>query len=79
LIQVWKTLGRKPKELEDQPELPEELQYLWEWFLELRSGEGMLTFTEIRSWSELTKQPLLAWEVDLLRALDRIYWRVFSG
>jgi hypothetical protein len=58
--------------------MPEELQYLWEWYLELRNVEGALTFTEIRNWTELTKQPLLAWEVDLLRAIDRIYWRVIS-
>lgn len=77
-MQVWKTLGRKPKELEEQPDFPEELRYIWEWYLEIRTGDP-LTFTEIKSWAELTHQPLLVWEVDLLRTLDRIYWRMMSG
>ena len=39
----------------------------------------MLTFTEIANWSKLTQQNLLAWEVDLLRTLDRLYWSVING
>lgn len=77
-MQVWKALGRKPKELADQPDFPEELRYIWDWYLEMRSGEP-LTFTEIKSWAELTQQTLLAWEVDLVRMLDKLYWRVISG
>jgi hypothetical protein len=75
---VWKTLGRKPKELDEQPDFPEEFRYIWDWYLEMRSGDP-LTFTEIKSWSELTHQTLLAWEVDLVRTLDRLYWRTISG
>lgn len=77
-MQVWKSLGRKPKELAEQPDFPEELRYIWEWYLEMRSGEP-LTFTEIKSWAELTQQTLLAWEVDLVRTLDKLYWRVIGG
>lgn len=73
--QVWKTTGVQPKELADQPELPEELRYLWEWFWELRSNQ-ILTFTEIHFWSQLTQKRLRGWEVELLRTLDRIYWNV---
>jgi len=72
---VWKTLGKKPKALAEQPDFPEELRYIWEWFLEVKGGEP-LNFTEMKSWSDLTQQTLLAWEVDLIKTLDRLYWRV---
>lgn len=39
----------------------------------------MLTFTEIENWGKLTHQTLLAWEVDLVRTLDRLYWREMNG
>ena len=75
--QVWKTLGRKPKELAEQPEFPEELRYIWEWYLEMR-GREPLTFSEMQSWATLTHQKPLAWEVDLVRTLDRLYWRTIN-
>lgn len=69
-MQVWKTLGRPPKELLDQPPFPEDIGYLWKWFLELQ-GSAELTYTEIKNWSELTGREILAWEVDVLKALHR--------
>jgi hypothetical protein len=41
----------------------------------MRTSEP-LTFTEMYHWAKLTKNELLAWEVDLLRSVDRVYWRV---
>lgn len=55
--------------------MPEELVYLWAWFCDART-DGPLTFTELHHWSRLTQRRLLAWEVDVLRALDRLYWEV---
>lgn len=78
LEQVEKTTGRRPKKLLDQPDCPQELNYIWEWYLEMRSGE-LLNFTEIKSWSELTNQQLLSWEVDILRTLDRIFWKIINA
>ncbi|MGI9277483.1 MAG: phage tail assembly chaperone [Endozoicomonas sp.] len=77
LQQVWKSTGRQPEALADQPPLPEELAYLWEWFLELRTSEA-LTFTEIHYWTQLTQKRIRGWEVDVLRSIDRIYWRVMN-
>ncbi len=74
-MQVWKTTGVKPKQLVEQPPFPEELRYIWNWYLEMRTGEW-LTFTEIKSWADLTSQSIKAWEVDLIRTLDRLYWSV---
>lgn len=78
LKQVEKTLKRKPKQLAEAPPPPEGITYLWEWYLEMRTGEP-LTFSEIRNWSDLTKQELKAWEVDVIRTLDRLYWRVMTS
>jgi hypothetical protein len=77
LIQVEKTTGKKP-DLLVQPEFSKELGYIWGWYLDMRSGE-VLTFTEIKNWSELTQQKLLAWEVDLIRTIDRVYWSCVNG
>ena len=73
LMQVWKTLKRKPVELEEQPEFPEELRYIYNWYLEMRSADH-LSYNEIECWGRLTSQTLLAWEVDLVRTMDRLYW-----
>lgn len=78
LKQVEKTLKRKPAQLADQPDFPKELSYIFDWFLELKSSDR-ITYTEIRNWSELTYQFPLAWEVDVLKGLDRVYWKVQNG
>ena len=69
---VWRSLGEKPEEL-DQPEFPEELRYIWNWFLDVRTGES-LTFTEISNWAALMGISILPHEVDLMKTLDRAYW-----
>ena len=70
LEQVWKSTGKKPQQLKDLPEPPRELIYLWEWYCEMAVGDSSLTFTEIRSWSELHGIALTINEVSLLRKLD---------
>ncbi|MGI0119685.1 phage tail assembly chaperone [Zooshikella sp. RANM57] len=77
LLQVYKTTGKKPKELTEQPECPRELEYILQWWLEVRGSEP-LTFTELQNWSQLTHKNLRAWEVDLIRSLDRIYWNTIN-
>ena len=57
------------------PELPEDLAYVWGWWHELYAGVA-LTFSEIRNWSDVTGTPIAGWEADLLRSLDRIFWKV---
>ncbi|UTC27974.1 hypothetical protein [Stenotrophomonas phage A1432] len=74
LEQVWKTLKRKPEQL-NGPELPEELEYVWEWFREVFAGTP-LTFQEMQAWSNMTGKRLLGWEADLIKSLDRIFWKV---
>ena len=78
LLKAWESTGRKPKELQDQPALPPPLRHLWKWFVEIHTSE-VLTFTEIKSWSELTQIKLTPLEVGVLRKLDSIYWEVVNG
>jgi hypothetical protein len=43
------------------------------------SGPNPISYEEIKAWKELTDTVLLAWEVDLIRDLDRVYMRVANG
>lgn len=49
------------------------MEYIVNWYLELQ-GTTPLTFTEIKSWSELTGNEPLPWEVEVIKKLDNIYW-----
>ena len=75
LKQVEKTLGRKPKELEERLECPLPFKYLWEYYLELKSDVA-LTYTEIKNWQELSLTEISHWEVRIIKTLDRIYWNI---
>lgn len=77
LTQVWKTTGRKPAQLADAPECPEELEYLWDFYREVFTGEP-LTFQEMEAWSRMTGKPVTGWEADALKSIDRAYWRAQS-
>lgn len=64
------------------PPLPEEGRHLWNAFTRLhrrRSGTGFganaLALSEIEAHARLYRQPLLAWEVDAICALDDAYLR----
>jgi hypothetical protein len=70
---VWKTTGRKPRELEDIPLLPEEVGYIWDWYLRVR-GHEPLTYSEIASWAALTGADPSPAEVEAIRRLDQLNW-----
>ena len=68
-----------PGQLEPK-EMPECLYYLWEWFCELSGGRGYaefgalpLNYSEIFSWSQLTHSEPEAWEVEVIKTIDRAY------
>ena len=77
LLSAWKQTGVKPNEL-SEAECPESLSYLFEWFKEL-VGDKKMTFTEIRHWSDLTRKSIRPWEVDTIKAIDKIYWNISNG
>jgi len=55
--------------------MPEELRYIWDWFVEVSCGQP-LTYTEMFHWSQVTGNRVAGWEAELIRSLDRIFWRV---
>jgi len=62
------------------PPIPKSLTYLWGFFLELSRQRGSngfgpspLAYTDIYSWTKLTKIRLSGWEIDLILKLDSAY------
>ena len=75
---AWKRTGKKPQQLEDAPDLPQEAAHVWDWFLVLASkrqqamaGIAPLLESEI-GWffsnRGIAPEP---WELDAINALDR--------
>jgi hypothetical protein len=63
----------------DGPELPEPLEYLWVWFLELDrtrtaglNGPDPLTYPIIESWARLMHRHPTPSDVDLLLQMDLV-------
>lgn len=78
-------MGKKPLAL-IPPEFPDDLLYLWEWFIDLHGARGQgysgpppISFSEIKSWCDLMSITLSGWEVDLIKDLDKTYMRVVSN
>lgn len=79
LTVAWNATGIKPEQL-DYEELPENVQYLWSWFLDLHSFRGSNGFganpidpSLIRDWCWLTGVILEPFEVRAIRVLDMEY------
>lgn len=70
LKQVEKTLGRKPKALQDLPQLDPDLDYLWAIFVELSNGsKDGITYTDIKAYCDL-KGELSLFEVEAIMAIS---------
>lgn len=73
LRQVAKSLGRNPKELDGEPELREELVYLWDLFVSLKNASsGAISYNEINSYMSIYGR-LSTFEVDIIRNLDILH------
>jgi hypothetical protein len=73
-------LGKAPPKQLEEIELPYCVTYLWQWFLELSGGRGYsmsgplpLNYSEIQAWSQLTKTDPTVWEVQVLKAIDKVF------
>ena len=73
-------LGKAPPKQLEEIELSYCVAYLWQWFCELSGGRGYsisgplpLNYSEIQAWSQLTKTDPTAWEVQVLKAIDRVF------
>lgn len=65
------------------PPIPEDMEYLWEWFIELDASRGnngfgisSLTYTEILAWATLTGRRPAPWEIAVIHRLDSVRIRV---
>jgi len=73
LKQVEKSLGRKPRELENSPSLRDELGYLWALFVNLKNAtNGRISYTEIQAFAGIYGE-LSVFEIDVIRTLDDLY------
>lgn len=86
LEQVQKQTGRNVSGLETDVEFPNVLMHVWSAFVNLSnsrsagfSGPNPLTYTEIKTWMELTDTPLKSWEVEAIKRLDAVYIGVAHG
>tara|TARA_R110002012_G_scaffold173892_1_gene338659 strand:- start:1849 stop:2166 length:318 start_codon:yes stop_codon:yes gene_type:complete len=73
LNQIAKTIGKKPKQLEEKPELSEKLMYLWVLFVTLKNASsGAISYPEIQAYMAIYGD-LSTFEVDAIRALDTLH------
>lgn len=82
LLQVHNSSGAYDPRL-DLPTIPRELEYLMGWFWEIRSaiggsgfGANPISFTEMKSWCDLTNIELNPWEVSVIKKLDMEYMKI---
>lgn len=62
-------MGIQVPELDDKPELPEQTAYLWAWYIELVNTTD-ISYTEIKSWSELMSINIKPWEANALIRIE---------
>ena len=80
LNSVYRQTGVLPIELVEEPQIPECLDYVWQWFIELnrtRSSNGFsmnpISYSEIDSWARVTGTPINPFEVQLIKDLDTLF------
>ena len=83
--QVEKSLGHPPEELQ-QPPFPDRMAHLWQVFLDLHHGRMYsmgepcpLTYESMTAWCSLTGIELSPWDVDVVKALDRVWMETMQG
>lgn len=69
----------KDAEVVERVLCPFELEHIWIWFLELNAtrqngmGVNPISFTEIKSWIDVTEKSISQFELKALRAIDQAY------
>jgi hypothetical protein len=71
--------GKRPAQL-DGPEFPTGVEYLWEWYWQLRRhnggngfGPGPISWSEIDAWARRTGADPAPWELEVISELDAAY------
>jgi hypothetical protein len=69
--------GQVPGALADVPACPEELHYLWEYFVNISarrtSNDDAVSNAEVLAWALLHHVQLTAFEVEVLDGLERVF------
>lgn len=85
LESVKKQLGFVPPELENLLELPEEMIFIWKYFMDLNSkrqntGYGFLplTYSEIKAYYDLFDLPYDSFEVQIICLLDSVAMQYYN-
>lgn len=72
--QVEKSIGVKPEQLLNKPELSVELNYIWKMFLEVRNGCEKIGYQDLVAYEHITGADLSQWESITLIRIDEA-WR----
>ena len=93
LMQAARMGNKKAIELLEGPELPDGMEYLWDWFTELNASRGLgvvmmsgthlrqpLTYEVIFGWAQLMDhEDIMPHEVRALITLDHVYLHPEAG
>lgn len=76
---IWKSTGKKPAHLEDEPEFYPAVAHIWQWYLQLSGtrgggfGPAPLTYVEIDAWKKIMQTDATPWEVEQIKTIDHLY------
>lgn len=80
LESVARQTGNLPATLASEPDYPYALSHLVDWFWDLSSGRGStgfgpsgLSYAELGYWSRLTGLDPTPFEIEIIKAMDRVY------
>ena len=62
-------MGIDVPELTERPQLPAQAAYIWAWYIEL-VNTTTISYTEIKSWSELMSVNIKPWEANALIRIE---------
>jgi len=77
LEKIWKSTGKKPKPLEDLPEVPPVMLPVYNKYLQLRRGkvvyDSLLTWVDIRNWKLVMDATVTTMEVQYMFLFDAAF------
>lgn len=78
-IDTWSTIsertGKRIDWIEDRPELPDEIGYLWNWYAEIMHGTEKLTWQAIDAYQRVSGNEMEPWEVEALMKIEAQRWQ----
>ncbi len=78
-------MGKPLPELEDLVELPDSMQYVWTWFIDLHNartsngfGLNPITYSDMKAYFDLHGIDVADWQVSLIKQLDNVALNAFA-